>query len=354
MTIDIDQDLSGNIWFATQGKGLFKYNEHGNSWTNYSVENEKNFIFNNMVNDIHIIKNEIWVATSKGLAIYNKEKDCFERFLLETDVDNILGITSESNTLWLTTTSGLIHLNPKTKKMQIYTKSDGLQSNQFLPASILKTSDNKIYIGSVDGFNVFYPQNININNHIPPIVITDFIVMNKNIHFNENEAELSSKENVFSFHFASLSYCTPVKNQFMYKLEGFDNDWIMCGDTKIATYTNLPAGNYIFKVKGTNSDGIWNEQGATFKLTILPPFYMLPIFKLLYFLISLIIIVLILKFFINKTRREHNDNIIKLKKENEETIQKSRIQFFTMIAHEIRTPVSLIIGPMENIMNDLG
>ena len=112
MTIDIDQDLSGNIWFATQGKGLFKYNEHGNSWTNYSVENEKNFIFNNMVNDIHIIKNEIWVATSKGLAIYNKEKDCFERFLLETDVDNILGITSESNTLWLTTTSGLIHCNP--------------------------------------------------------------------------------------------------------------------------------------------------------------------------------------------------------------------------------------------------
>ena len=139
----------------------------------------------------------------------------------------------------------------------------------------------------------------------------------------------------------------------MYKLEGCDNDWIMSGDVKSATYTNLPAGNYTFKVKGTNSDGIWNQQGASFKLTILPPFYKQPIFKLLYILISLITLILTLKFFTNKTKREHDSNIRKLKKENEEAMQKSKIQFFTMIAHEIRTPVSLIIGPMENVMNDL-
>ena len=351
MTIDIDQDSNGEIWFATQGKGIFRYNPKGDSWTNYSSENENNNIFCNMVNDIHIDeKDVIWAATSEGLCKYDRFTDKFHHINFSKSIYNTLGITSNNSTLWITTSKGLVHYHPVTDKMQVYSKSDGLQSNQFLPSSILKTSDNRIYVGTVDGFNSFSPQNMLINSYIPTVVITEVDVMNESYQLNNNKMELSYKQNVFTIHFAALSYCTPVKNMYEYKLEGFDKNWIFAGDNKSATYTNLPAGTYKFKVRGSNNDGVWNEEGTSLQIRIYPPFYKTIYFKLFCIIILAALVVMLIKYYVTKTEMQHQSSIRKLSIEKDEEIQRAKIQFFTVIAHEIRTPVSLIIGPMSNIM----
>lgn len=164
------------------------------------------------------------------------------------------------------------------------------------------------------------------------------------------ELELSYKENAFSLLYASLSYCTPNKNKYAYKLEGFDKDWNYVGSQNKATYTNLPAGTYLFKVKATNNDGIWNEKGTSLKITIHPPFYWSTASKLLYFVLVCIAFGFVIRFIIKRTEKKHTAEINKLNANKEKEVHEAKIKFFTMIAHEIRTPVSLIIGPLEKIM----
>ena len=150
--------------------------------------------------------------------------------------------------------------------------------------------------------------------------------------------------------YASLSYCTPNKNKYAYKLEGFDKDWNYVGSQNKATYTNLPAGTYLFKVKATNNDGIWNEKGTSLKITIHPPFYWSTASKLLYFVLVCIAFGFVIRFIIKRTEKKHTAEINKLNANKEKEVHEAKIKFFTMIAHEIRTPVSLIIGPLEKIM----
>lgn len=142
----------------------------------------------------------------------------------------------------------------------------------------------------------------------------------------------------------------PNKNKYAYKLEGFDKDWNYVGSQNKATYTNLPAGTYLFKVKATNNDGIWNEKGTSLKITIHPPFYWSTASKLLYFILVCIAFGFVIRFIIKRTEKKHTAEINKLNANKEKEVHEAKIKFFTMIAHEIRTPVSLIIGPLEKIM----
>ena len=195
---------------------------------------------------------------------------------------------------------------------------------------------------------------------LPPVIITELEIDNKEIQTGNKllpkslnqleELELSYKENAFSLLYASLSYCTPNKNKYAYKLEGFDKDWNYVGSQNKATYTNLPAGTYLFKVKATNNDGIWNEKGTSLKITIHPPFYWSTASKLLYFVLVCIAFGFVIRFIIKRTEKKHTAEINKLNANKEKEVHEAKIKFFTMIAHEIRTPVSLIIGPLEKIM----
>lgn len=224
----------------------------------------------------------------------------------------------------------------------------------------MKASDGKIYIGSVNGFNAFYPYQIKTNKVLPPVVITELEVFNKEIRIGDEllpkalnlteELELSYKDHVFSLLYASLSYCTPEKNQYAYKLEGFDKEWNYVGSQNKATYTNLPAGTYTFKVKATNNDGIWSDREASLKITIHPPFYWSTASKILYFILACIILTFFIRFLLRRTEKKHTAEINQLNLNKEKEVHEAKIKFFTMIAHEIRTPVSLIIGPLEKMM----
>ena len=224
LTIDIDQDTKGNLWFSTQGKGLFKYHPEKQIWKNYIHDHKNpNSLANNQVNCVLIDTNgEMWVGTMNGLCKYNAEEDAFETLPLEIPSHNICSIIEDQRILWLTT-KGLVRYTPG-EGCRVFTKSDGLQSEQFLPNAALKASDGKIYIGSVNGFNAFYPHQIKTNVMLPPVIITELEIDNKEIQTGNKllpkslnqleELELSYKENAFSLLYASLSYCTPNKNKY--------------------------------------------------------------------------------------------------------------------------------------------
>ena len=315
---------------------------------------------NDQVNCVLIDGNgNMWVGTMNGLCKYDAGEDRFEAIPLDIPSRNICGIVEDQHVLWLTTTKGLVRYAPG-ESCQVFTRSDGLQSEQFLPNAALKASDGKIYVGSVNGFNAFYPYQIKMNKVLPPVVITGLEIFNKEIRIGDKklpkalnwmaELDLSYKDHVFSLLYASLSYCTPEKNQYAYKLEGFDKDWNYVGSQNKATYTNLPAGTYVFKVKATNNDGIWSNQEASLKITIHPPFYWSTASKILYFIWVCIALTFFIRFLLKRTEKKHTAEINQLNVSKEKEVHEAKIKFFTMIAHEIRTPVSLIIGPLEKIM----
>ena len=164
------------------------------------------------------------------------------------------------------------------------------------------------------------------------------------------EIHLSYKDNVITLNYAALSYCTPQKNQYAYILEGFDKGWNYVGAQHSTTYTNLPAGTYTFRVKASNNDNIWNEEGTSIRIIVHPPFYLSLPFKIGYVLLFLLALGLLLRYVIRRSEKKHAKAIDELNSKKEIEIHEAKINFFTMIAHEIRTPVSLIIGPLEKIM----
>lgn len=361
-TIDIKQDSKGNIWFATQGKGLFKYNPTYQSWKNYTYQKIPGSLIGNTVNTIHIdLLGIMWIGTSEGLCKYIPDKDRFEPVSLGVESPHICCIIEEQGMLWISTTQGLIHYNPAIGS-RIFTQSDGLQSDLFIANAGLKSSDGKIYIGSIHGFNSFYPHNIRPNEYVPPIVFTGLEVFNKEISINDEgllpcslndleQLDLSYNENFISIRFAALSYSIPEKNKYAYKLEGFDKDWNYINKENKATYTNLPIGSYTFRVKASNNDGLWNEEGSTLKIVVHPPFYLTPFFKLLYFVLACTIVLILVRLILRRYEKKHSAEIAELNIRKEHEVHEAKIRFFTMIAHEIRTPVSLIIAPLEKIMH---
>ncbi|WP_281643959.1 hybrid sensor histidine kinase/response regulator transcription factor [Bacteroides zoogleoformans] len=360
LTIDIDQDADGNLWFSTQGKGLFRYNPDRRTWKNYVHDSIPGDLPGDQVNCTLIDGDgNMWVGTMNGLCRYDAKHDAFEVVPLDIPGKNICGIVEEQRVLWLTTAKGLVRYVPG-EGTQVFSVSDGLRNEQFLPNAVLKASDGKIYIGSVNGFNAFYPYQIKVNKVLPPVVITGLEVSNKRIGIGNRllpkalnamtELELSYKENVFSLLYASLSYCTPEKNQYAYKLEGFDKEWNYVGAQNKATYTNLPAGDYVFRVRATNNDGVWSDKEATLKIIICPPFYWSMAAKIFYFVCVCLVLAFFIRFLLKRTEKKHTEEINRLNATKEKEVHESKIKFFTMIAHEIRTPVSLIIGPLEKIM----
>lgn len=364
-TIDIKQDNDDCLWFATLSKGLYKYDIRSNQWNNYlhssnGTQSHSMQILNCIYFDS---KNRLWVGGANGLFQYDYEKDIFKYIEMNIPSNNICWITEVRNDLWLTTSKGLIRYNTISKTHQVFTKNDGLVDNQFLPNSGLKSSSGEIYIGTASGFNVFHPKNTSTNKNNPVVAITDFEIFNRSLEVNPKgtlkqslqhtgRIDLTYNQKVFTVGYVALSYSTPDKNQYAYKLEGFDRDWNYVGKQNKATYTNLGSGKYTFRVKALNADGTWNEDAATLLIVKHPPFWFNTFFKILYLLLSGLLIFYLINKYRKNTEKKHKAAINLLNQEKEKELYNAKIQFFTMIAHEIRTPVSLIIGPLEKLLSD--
>ena len=305
----------------------------------------------------------MWIGTSNGLCKYDAKTDRFNAVEVKLPSSVICCIIPDGDNLWLTTTKGLIRYNKGNKSYQIFTRSDGLLSDQFIVNSGFQSSTGTIYIGTACGFNAFNPKHLNVNTHIPSVAITGLEIFNKEVEVGEDsplkmgitdckEINLTHKDDVFSLSFVALSYVTPEKNKYAYKLEGFDKDWNVVSLQHKVTYTNLPAGEYIFRVKASNNDGLWNDEGARIKIIIHPPLLLTFWFKMLYLVLVIIALFMLVRYLRRRTEHRHNEEIKELSQRKEKEIYNAKIQFFTMVAHEIRTPVSLIIGPLEKILGN--
>jgi signal transduction histidine kinase/CheY-like chemotaxis protein len=198
------------------------------------------------------------------------------------------------------------------------------------------------------------------NNFIPPVVFTGFRIFNQPVKIGTtlkksinriNEIELNYKQNVFSVEFAALSYANPAKNQYTYMLEGFDKDWVNAGVSNSATYTNLNPGKYLFKVKGSNSNGIWNPKEATIEIIIRPPFWRTWWFRFALISIALLCVFYIAKFFLERAKQKNELVFEKTRARKLHEIENMKLRFFTNISHEIRTPLTLILGPLNQVLN---
>lgn len=363
VTIDIDEDQKGRLWLSTQGGGLYRYD--GNKQLKayrHDSKNEKT-LSDDIVNCSYIDKQgTLWVGTQRGLCQYDAQKDCFIRTRLDVPKQAVASITGDKDVLWLSGDCGILKYAPK-GGVQRFTRQDGLVSEQFLPNSVLKASDGCLYFGTVRGFNSFYPNQIKVNEQQPPVFITQLELGNERVEVGSwhlprsltatDRLDLYYADRVFSLTFASLSYCSPEKNMYAYMLEGFDKHWNYVGNERKATYTNLPAGEYTFRVRATNNDGVWAGKEAVLTIVVHPPFWWNIYAKILYVALFIILLWAYIWFRLHKAERRHRKEILQLNEEKERELREARMEFFTTIAHEIRTPVSLIIAPLEKMKEEI-
>lgn len=365
---DIDEDAYGRLWFSTNGGGLLTYDLNTRKWHQYTKQNTRGGLPDNQVNCVHLSADGIlWVGTDNGLCRYDSGNGRFVAVPITDNADGthqkvsecISGIIDDEHGLWLTTHNGLIRYVDG-KCQNVFTATDGLVGNQFMTNAALKASDGRIYVGTTSGFSAFYPHLVHTNSIAPQVFITGLEVFNSSIPFTNADVvereegemtfNLSYRDAEFTVLFAALSYVNPEKNQYAYRLDGFDKDWQYVGAQSRATYTNLSPGTYIFRVKATNNDGLWSSQESTVRIVIHPPFYLSWPAKALYAVLMLVFIVMGMRRYRRRMEHSHQQEIERIKADKEEEMRNAKLQFFTIIAHEIRTPVSLIIAPLEKIM----
>ncbi len=284
------EDQVGTLWVGTMG-GLNKFDRETERFTRYQNDpNDPQSLSNDLIGSISEDRTgRFWVVTyGGGLNKFDRATETFTHYNEKDGLpDNSIYSTVEdaNGNLWISSNFGLSMFNPETETFKNFTVQDGLQSNEFNLYANLRTSRGEMFFGGPNGINVFKPEQIQDNPYIPPVVITDFQLFNESVtsgedsplqHSIEDTAEivLTHQDSVFSFEFVALNYTFPEKNQYAYMLEGFDKDWTYRDSSRrFATYTNLDPGNYVFRVKASNNDNIWNEEGTSVKITVLPPWW---------------------------------------------------------------------------------
>jgi sugar lactone lactonase YvrE len=287
----IYEDQQNNIYICTE-RGISLYDTISDSFIVFDMFPD-NFIWT-MCKDK---KNRLWAGSmNKGLFLFNRQGELLEIYDKADGLpDNKVHALVEDNKgcLWITTNGGISKIDPESRKIINYGKSDGLQGNLFFEQSFLKTRQGEIYFGGYNGFNSFFPESIKSNEFIPKVYITGFKLFNKPVTFGEkdsplkqhiaetDELTLSWKSKVFSFEYIGINYTHSERNHYAYIMEGFENEWNYVGNKKEATYTSMNPGKYIFRVKASNNDGVWNNEGASIHITILPPWWKTIWFRIL-------------------------------------------------------------------------
>ena len=362
----IIEDYHGKIWIGTSISGLYSYNIKTGKTTAYQRSDNPNSITKNVITTLAIDnRKRLWVGTyGQGLCRYNEDSDNFTRYdHLGLPNKIITSIIPKGDLLWISTNKGLAVYNPDTEYLKTYSKSNGLYNEQFTPRSGVESSDGKLFLGSTGGFCYFFPQDLRENTYNPPVVLTNMTIFGKEIQANipdspiqrsigyTDEIILEYNQSMIGFDFAALSYIAPKENNYQYMLEGLDSGWQFTkGINNHLSYANLPAGEYVLRIKGTNSDKIWSSNEIQLKIKVLPPFLQSQLAYIIYAIMLLIILLLTVWYYIKRTEKRQKARMKRLNDEKEKELYNAKIDFFTNIAHEIRTPLSLIIGPLEYLM----
>jgi signal transduction histidine kinase/ligand-binding sensor domain-containing protein/DNA-binding response OmpR family regulator len=362
------EDQSGTFWLGSDA-GLHQFDRQTGKFSMYKA-NPSDTI-GSVTAQVQCLyedkKGFLWVSTSNGLYRLDTKRGLSRLYQKKDGLPSnaVLGIQEDDRgRIWLSTPEGLSRFDPANGSFRNYNAADGTQSNEFVKYAYGKVRGGKLMFGGINGLNIFHPDSLRDNTQVPPVILTDFLVFNQSLPIGPKRDQLTLEKsitltqaielpfdaNVFSFEFAALDYTRPEKNQYAYQMEGFDKDWVQAGTRRFVTYTNLDPGTYTFRVKGSNNDGIWNEQGTAIQITVLPPWWRTWWAYGLYALTFATGLYLIYRYLISRERLRNQLQIKQLESEKLQEVDQMKTRFFTNISHEFRTPLTLILGPLQQLI----
>lgn len=375
--ITLLKDPNGNLWIGTE-TGLSYFDKQKNTFKQFlnQPENPYSLSHNTVLALFSDHQQRLWIGTEGGgLNLFDKASGKFYNINNKYGLANsvIHGIREDkAGDIWVSTNKGLSKIILKNLKLPIkpemvqimnYTVADGLQSNQFASGAAGTGDDGELLFGGINGVTTFFPDKIIRNDFKPKVVITDFLIKNNPVTINGDHSPLKKAigetdkitlthdQAFITFKFAALNFVNPEKNQYAYKLDGFyDDDWHFVGNQRTATYTNLDAGQYTFMIKAANNDGVWNNEVKILKITVLPPWWETWWAYLIY---ASIIGMLLYAFYYYsvKTGKLKNDLAFEHQShEKDQELAQRKLSFFTNISHEIKTPLTLILAPIDKLL----
>ncbi|WP_187294768.1 hybrid sensor histidine kinase/response regulator transcription factor [Chitinophaga pinensis] len=358
---DIYEDDNKTLWFATYNNGLIFYNKKTDQWDRVVADG---MVKLTSLYDDH--QGHLWIGSDGGgLHKYDFRTRKVEAYNDKAGINAnvVYGIRQDdAGLIWITTNNGIYSIDPATHKARHFTPQDNLQSRQFDYKAFYKMSDGKLFAGGIKGFNAFYPEKVSTVTDKIRVSFTNFQLFNRNVPIQEDgplskqinyasKLVLQHDQSVISFEFAALNFSAPEKLSYAYKMDGFDTDWNYVGDQRKATYTNLSPGTYTFRVKATEEKSNWDVTESTMKVIIKPPFYRTTVAYIIFVLLALGAAYGVYLYSSAYIRRKHQIRIERLKNKEEQEFYARKIEFFTVMAHEIRTPLSLIIAPLEKLLS---
>lgn len=363
----IIEDKKNNLWFGTTLEGLYFYDRNNNSIVQFKHEHKNpQSISSNRINSFYKDdQGNLWIATfGGGLNRYNDEDKSFTHFSTDNGLpSNIVWavLQDDQKSFWLSTDKGLCKFDPENLTAKNYDQSDGIASNEFSVRTADKYTASQIIIfGGKNGLTLFNPSKMIDDKTLPAIALTDFKILNKSVEINEtgdryminhisyaDKIHIPHQDNVISFEFAALHFVNPERNQYAYKLEGFDTEWIYSGSRRFVTYTNLDPGKYILKIKATNSDGVWNEDGISLTVIVDPPWWQSWWAYILYAVFIVSILYSLRQYEMKRVKLRNELQLKDFEAKKLQEVDQLKSHFFANISHEFRTPLTLILGLLQ-------
>lgn len=369
----IEEDREGNIWIGSNGAGIAVYNPL-NRYTKL-LNRGNTDLPNDNINSIYAARDgRVWIGTAAGLSSYDLNTNKVITFSEDDGLANGVVykvLEDEGSTIWVSTNKGLSSFDPAVKRFKNYSSYNGVQRSPFVIGAGLRLSDGRLFFGGTDGFNYFHPKDLYANKSVPKVVLTDLKISNQSVKPSKDSPikedisvveviNLDYKQN-FSLSFVALNYTSPHESRYSYKLENFEKEWNVVGQSNTAIYTNLDPGEYIFNVKATSDTGEWTTPLKSIKIVVHPPFWLSYYAYAFYLLLVASTLVYVRHLGIRKlkSRFAHEQERIRVQQMIEQERRESerlrefdklKIEFLTNLSHEFRTPISLIVGPVEQLI----